>query len=79
LVAHSFCCLWNGSLADVISVAVAKDDTALVGDVPALVDNDGAVMTIGASRLFLVAASGCAICLGSDGSFLIYYFLQGSE
>jgi hypothetical protein len=71
--------LWNGSVADVTSVVVAKNDTAPVGDVTALTDNDDAVMTIGASHLFLVAAGGRAIFLGSDGSFLIYYFLQGSE
>jgi hypothetical protein len=75
MAAHSFCCLWNGSLADVISVAVAKDDTALVGDVPALVDNDDAVMTIGASRLFLVAPSGCAVFLALMVVFLFIIFL----
>jgi hypothetical protein len=50
--------MMNGGVADVTSTAVAEDDTAPVGDVPTLVDNDDAVMTIGAARLFLVAASG---------------------
>ena len=51
--------MMNGGVADVTSAAVAEDDTAPVGDVPALVDNDDAVMTIGATHSFLVAASGC--------------------
>ena len=51
--------MMNGGVADVTSAAVAEDDIAPVGDVPALVDNDDAVMTIGATCLFLVAASGC--------------------
>ena len=32
--------MMNGCVADVTSAAVAEDDTAPVGDVPALVDND---------------------------------------
>ena len=51
--------MMNGGVADVTSAAVAEDDTAPVGHVPALVDNDDAVMTIGATHSFLVAASGC--------------------
>jgi hypothetical protein len=51
--------MMNGGAADVTSAAVAEDDTAPVGDVPALVDNDDAVTTIGATHSFLVAASGC--------------------
>lgn len=49
----------GGGAADVTSAAVAEDDAAPVGDVPALVNNDDAVMTVGATLLFLVAVSGC--------------------
>lgn len=39
--------MMNGSVADVTSAAVvAEDDTAPASDVPALIDNDDAVMTI---------------------------------